>query len=130
MSLEGNPVYIIDDDVGMLESMHFLLESCGVPSRQFKDPYAFLVALASLQPGCVLTDLRMPTMSGLELNSALSERQVDWPVILMSAHLDEETSANARGCGIFEVIEKPFTASKLSGVLDRAFSRLNDKLTN
>jgi len=125
MAAEPSPVYVIDDDQGMLDSMHFLLDACGVPSRQFSDPYAFLHALGSLPPGCVLTDLRMPTMSGIELNQKLDALQLGWPVILMSAHLDSEASDDALSRGFFEVIEKPFTASTLSAVLDRAFLRLD-----
>ena len=64
------PVYVTDDDAGMLDSMTFLMDSMGIPSAQFSDPNGFLRALAGLQPGCILTDMRMPTMDGLEFLEA------------------------------------------------------------
>jgi len=121
------PVYIIDDDAGMLESMHFLMDSMGIPSAQFSDPHGFLRALAGLQPGCILTDMRMPTMDGLELLETLHSRDINWPVILMSAHLDSETSAHALGAGVVDVLEKPFTAAGLKQVLGRARGQLDNK---
>lgn len=119
------PVYVIDDDAGMLDSMTFLMDSMGIPSAQFSDPNGFLRALAGLQPGCILTDMRMPTMDGLEFLEALHSRDINWPVILMSAHLDGETSAQALGAGVVDVIEKPFTAAGLRHVLERACTQMD-----
>ena len=65
------PVYLIDDDEATLASTEFLLNALGVPAQSFSDPYLFLHAVGSLAPGCILTDLRMPAMSGLELHAAL-----------------------------------------------------------
>ena len=118
-------MYVIDDDGSVLESMQFLLDSCGIPSKQFTDPYEFLQLANSLPPGCVLTDLRMPTMSGLELHRSLNARSIGWPLVIMSAHLDGDASAHARNSGVFDVIEKPFTAVALTAVLERAFAQLN-----
>src|SRR6476659_5957437 len=84
----ANRVYVIDDDPAMLESTLFLLDSVGISSTPFSDPIEFLHALKRLEPGCVLTDFRMPTMSGTELQAALAARKVRWPVILMSGHSD------------------------------------------
>ncbi|HEX6660264.1 MAG TPA: response regulator [Sphingomicrobium sp.] len=125
---DGVPVYVIDDDTGMLDSMSFLLGSLGIPSKHFADPFTFLQTLDSLRPGCVLTDLRMPTMTGLELNRELAARKIDWPVVLMSAHLDSEASADARDCGVTDVIQKPFTVARLKAVLGRALSRLSGSI--
>ena len=121
---EGAAVYVVDDDAAMLDSMQFLLESLRIEAKYFPEPLSFLHALNSLPPGCVLTDLRMPAMSGFELKRALASREIGWPVILMSAHLDPETTADAVSCGMIEVIEKPFTASRLTMALEQAFSLL------
>jgi len=110
------PVYLIDDDEAMLASSQFLLTSVGIPSRPFAGPFAFLHSVATLSPGCVLTDLRMPSMSGLELRAALANREIRWPVILMSGHVHEQ--------GIPEIIEKPFKLDTLMAALDRAFATL------
>jgi FixJ family two-component response regulator len=118
------PIYTVDDDQAMLDSLGFLLESIGVSSQQFSDPYALLQAIDSLEPGCILTDLRMPTMSGIELSAALRNRCIDWPIILMSAHLDPDSTADMLVHGVVEVIVKPFTASSLQGAIERASLQL------
>lgn len=118
------PVYLIDDDQAMRESTQFLLDSVGIRSTVFADPIEFLHALPRLEPGCVLTDVRMPTMSGFELRSALAKRGVDWPVILMSGHSDAFQSAEMPPSGVLDFIQKPFTLDRLAEALDRAFLTL------
>jgi two-component system response regulator FixJ len=120
----GFPVYVVDDDESVLESVQFLLESFGIPSRLYPTPFAFLQELGSLEPGCLLTDLRMPSMSGLELHSAVRARELGWPVILMSAHFDGHGDAGASSENFLGHVEKPFTADRLFQVLDRAFAQL------
>lgn len=120
------PVYVIDDDDSMLESMRFLLDSLGIPSKQFDDPFSFLQQLSVLEPGCILTDLRMPPMSGLELYSTVRARRIDWPVILMSAHLDSDAEVDAQE-DILELLEKPFTTEQLTRVLQQASSLLDGR---
>jgi two-component system response regulator FixJ len=100
------------------------LASVDIPSRPFAGPFAFLHSLETLAPGCVLTDLRMPSMSGLELRAALTQRGVSWPVILMSGHSDMESNGLALEQGILEIIEKPFKLDALRAVLDRGFAML------
>lgn len=118
------PVYLIDDDQAMRESTQFLLNSVGIRSTAFADPIEFLHALRRLEPGCVLTDVRMPTMSGVELHSALVKRGVDWPVILMSGHSDAVESSEMLRNGVLDFIQKPFTLDRITEALDRAFSIL------
>lgn len=125
MSVDSVPVYVIDDDDALLDSMRFLLESMGISSTHFSDPFEFLQSLKSLPPGCVLTDLRMPGLSGLELNQAVRARNIDWPIILMSANVDRESCENTPGVDFIEVIEKPFTASKLKSAIENAFAKLD-----
>jgi|SRR5690349_10115402 two-component system response regulator FixJ len=117
-------VYVIDDDPAMLESTMFLLDSVGIPSKPFSDPIEFLHALKTLEPGCVLTDFRMPTMTGIELHEALAARKVRWPVIVMSGHSNANEEEPMQDGGIFDFIEKPFTLDRLSGALKRAFREL------
>ena len=124
------PVYLIDDDGATLASTEFLLGALGVRAISFSDPFAFLQDLASLEPGCILTDLRMPSMSGLELHAALKKRRVGWPVILMSGHSALESNSDAFNRGIVGMIEKPFTRAALMKVLDRAFSELSESETS
>jgi len=117
-----SPVYLIDDDEAALASTEFLLTALGIQARSFSDPYAFLHAVNSLTPGCILTDLRMPAMSGLELHASLVKKGIGWPVILMSGHSAIETNLDALDRGIFGMLEKPFTREALVDVLDRAYA--------
>jgi FixJ family two-component response regulator len=121
--MAATPVYLVDDDRAILDSTQFLLDSVGIPSTCFADPYAFLHAAPSLPPGCVLTDVRMPSMGGLELHGALARRGIGWPFVLMTGHSDIVSEAAADG--VVAVIEKPFTLEKLLTVLKGAFAMLD-----
>jgi len=121
------PVYVIDDDSGMLESTQFLLSSFNIESKAFSDPLAFLQAVAGLEPGCVLSDLRMPSMTGLELHRALSARGVDWPMVLMSGNSDLETNRHLMDDGIVGFLEKPFAIPELLDALKSASRELERK---
>lgn len=120
----GSPVYLIDDDEAALASTEFLLGAFGIHARSFSDPYAFLHAVSSLTPGCILTDLRMPAMSGLELHAALVKKAISWPVVLMSGHSAIETNMVALDRGIFGMLEKPFTRDALVEMIERADAAL------
>ena len=113
-------VYLIDDDEGMLASTQFLLETIGIPLTVYSDPYAFLHAVKSLEPGCVLTDLRMPSMSGIELHSALVARGIEWPFVLMSGHAEPQAAEEALGRGVLAFLEKPFALPRLKNALQQA----------
>lgn len=121
------PVYLIDDDEAALASTQFLLEALGIAATSFSDPYAFLHSVDSLKPGCILTDLRMPAMSGLELHAALIKKGVRWPVVLMSGHAALESNRDALDRGVFAMLEKPFTRTALMSVLGRACSSLGSE---
>lgn len=117
-------IYLIDDDEGMLASTEFLFETLGIQFSTYSDPYAFLGAIKSLEPGCVLTDWRMPSMTGLELHSALVERGIEWPFVLMSGHGASEAVEEALRGGILDFLEKPFALNRLMNTLERAGSIL------
>lgn len=121
----GHPVYVVDDDESVLESVKFLLESFDIPSKLYSTPYAFLQEMGSLDPGCVLTDLRMPSMNGVELSTAVRAKAVGWPIILMSAHLDRDESGDPPDGEFLCLVEKPFTASGLMDALQQAFEQLD-----
>jgi FixJ family two-component response regulator len=120
-------VYLIDDDEGMRASAQFLFETLGIPFATYSDPYAFLHAVKSLEPGCILTDWRMPSMSGLELHSALIERGIEWPFVLMSGHAASEAADQALQRGILDFLEKPFQLPRLMDVLARAGEMLAEE---
>jgi two-component system, LuxR family, response regulator FixJ len=119
-------VYVIDDDPDMLRSTAYLLEALGHGVECFDDGDAFLAAVASLQPGCILTDLRMPRVSGYEIKAALAERSVGWPVILMTSENGSETQDAAAARGFSGYLRKPFAADQLVAALDRGFAALDE----
>lgn len=117
-----NIVYIIDDDEDVRASAAFLLDSFGISCRTFDRADIFLDTLASLPPGCILSDLRMPGLSGLDLQTELLRRSFDWPLIFMTGHGDIPTVVHALKKGALEFIEKPFTDERLLAVLNDGFA--------
>lgn len=117
-------VYVIDDDPDFLQSIAFLLQTAGYAAECFADGDLFLDSLASLEPGCILTDLRMPTVSGYELRSALAARAITWPMILMTSENGAKTAAEATARGFAAYLHKPFSAEQLIAALDGGFAGL------
>ena len=118
-------VYVIDDDPDILLSTAFLLQSMGFAVESFADGDLFLAALPSLVPGCIVTDLRMPNVNGYALKSALAEKSVGWPMILMTSENGTETIAEAAARGFADYLRKPFSADRLMAALDRGFAALD-----
>lgn len=117
-------VYVIDDDHAVLESTQFLLGSRDIDSAAFEDPLDFLRQAGELEPGCVLTDLNMPAMNGIELRRSLLARGIDWPVVLMSARSNRKPALDLLDLQFLDFIDKPFTPARLFDVLERAFEEL------
>ena len=85
---------------------------------------AFLDGLATMQPGCIVTDVRMPGMAGLELQRELRERRINLPVIVMTGHGDVQLAVEAMKAGAVDFIEKPFADETLLGAITRRLGRL------
>ena len=107
MSLE-NLVHVIDDDEAMRDSLAFLLQSAKVGARTYDTASAFLEMLNQISGGCVVTDIRMPGMSGIELLKRLRELNVTLPVIVITGHGDVPLAVEAMKSGAADFIEKPF----------------------
>jgi FixJ family two-component response regulator len=105
---EDAVVHVVDDDEFMRSSIEDLLRSVGYRMRLYCRAEDFLAADISDAPGCVIVDVRMPGPSGLELQTALSDRNDRLPVILMSGHGDIRMSVQAMKAGAIDFIEKPF----------------------
>ncbi|HEY8616326.1 response regulator FixJ [Phenylobacterium sp.] len=101
-------VHVIDDDEAMRESLSFLLDSAGIRARTYESAVAFLQQLDGLEPGCIVTDVRMPEMNGLELVRRLKERGVQQPVIVITGHGDVPLAVEAMKAGVIDFLEKPF----------------------
>ena len=101
-------VHVIDDDSAMRESIEFLLRTVKIRARVYESASAFLDALPRESAGCVITDVRMPGMSGLELLRKLKELNVALPVIVITGHGDVPLAVEAMKSGAADFIEKPF----------------------
>src|SRR5947209_5409852 len=124
MSQNGR-VYVIDDDAAMRDSLDFLLGSAGFSVRPFDSAQIFLNELPDLAFGCVVTDIRMPGIDGIELlrqlNSGNSSRKL--PVIVMTGHGDVPLAVEAMKLGALDFLEKPFEDERLIGMIETALSQ-------
>lgn len=125
----GRAVYIIDDDREIRRSLSFQLKTLSISTRAFAAAEDFLASLSELSPGCILLDVRMPGIDGIDMLALLEERQLDWPVIIMTGHADVPIAVKAMKAGAIELLEKPFEESLLLSVLDRGFQKLADRAT-
>lgn len=115
-------VYVVDDDAGVRSAVALLLKSMGQPSATFGSAWEFLAAYEPDQPGCVLLDVRMPGMSGLELQGELNRRGVLLPVIFITGHGDVPMAVEAMQHGAFDFLQKPFKDHDLTGRIRRALA--------
>jgi two-component system response regulator DctR len=113
-------VFIIDDDPAVLKSMSLLLESVGIASKTYQRCQDFLDQYDPAMPGCLVADVRMPEMSGLELQSTLSGRHIDIPMILISGHGDILMAVGAMKKGAVDFLEKPFREQTLLDTINKA----------
>ena len=115
-------VYVIDDDQAMRDSLDFLLESAGLKAPLFESAVSFLEALPALGPGCIVSDVRMPNLDGLELLKRLRETNKALPIIIMTGHGDIPLAVEAMKLGAIDFIEKPFEDDRLIGTIQAALS--------
>jgi len=116
-------VFIVDDDAGVRDSLAMLLELKGFPTRTFADAESFLAEYRPEWPGCLVLDLRMPGMSGLELQADLARRGAPLPVIIVTAHGDVATTRSALKGGAVDFIEKPIDDQALVAAIAAALDR-------
>jgi two-component system response regulator FixJ len=115
-------VHVIDDDPAMRDSLAFLMDSADLAARTYDSALAFLDRLPDAEPGCILTDVRMPEMSGLELIARLKELGVALPVVVMTGHADVPLAIQAMKAGVHDFIEKPFDDEVLLGAVRSALA--------
>jgi two-component system response regulator FixJ len=117
-------VYIVDDDEAVRDSLSVLLGSKGYAVRSFGSALEFLAAAPSLPSGCLIVDIRMPEMDGLELQARLRARALGFPMIVITGHGDVPLAVRAMKAGAVDFIEKPFASERILDSLDGALSRL------
>ncbi|TAG01108.1 MAG: DNA-binding response regulator [Betaproteobacteria bacterium] len=125
MSIHPGIVYIVDDDEAFRDSVAWLLQTNGYQARLFPDAESLLKEIkpgTGGPPRCIVLDVRMPTMSGPEAQEALKAREIDVPVIFVTAHADVPIAVNAIKRGAFDFLEKPFAESDLLKRIEEALS--------
>jgi two-component system, LuxR family, response regulator FixJ len=120
-------VHIVDDDEGLRESLAFLLHSASLEVRSFESAKAFLDKLPHAMPGCVITDVRMPDMSGIELLRRLKELKINVPVIVITGHGDIPLAVEAMKMGAADFFEKPFDDALLIASVRAALLQREDQ---
>jgi two-component system response regulator FixJ len=116
-------VYVIDDDDAVRESLGFLLRSVQIGVQSYESAKSFLAALPKLNGGCVITDVRMPEISGLDLLRRLRELRVEMPVIVITGHGDLQLAVEAMKIGAVDFLEKPFDDEVLVASVRSALGR-------
>ena len=102
-------VHVIDDDEGVRSSLAFLLDCSEIATRTYESAVQFLKAVPTMEHGCIITDVRMPEMNGLELVAKLKAMGVTDPVIVITGHADVPMAIQAMHAGVSDFIEKPFS---------------------
>lgn len=111
--MSGQVVHIVDDDGPTRESLAFLLEAEGIVARSYDSAAALLDRFGELEPGCILTDIRMPGTSGLELVGELKRRGAAQPIIVLTGHADVAMAVQAMKLGVRDFLEKPYEGKAL-----------------
>ncbi len=117
-------VYIVDDDEAVRDSLSLLLVTRGYTVRAFASAPEFLSAAPSLRPGCLIADIRMPEMDGLELQQRLIDEALPFPLIVITGHGDVPLAVRAMKVGAIDFIEKPFPAETIINSAAAALARL------
>ena len=123
MQQSAPTVFVVDDDEGVRNSLRFLLKSVGLATRTLDSASEFLDAYKPSQPGCLVLDVRMPGMSGLELQQQLNLRGAVIPVIFITGHGDIPMAVEAMQQGAFDFLQKPFRDQDLIDRIQRALER-------
>jgi two-component system, LuxR family, response regulator FixJ len=121
--LPEQKVHIIDDDQAVRDSLAFLLQSMEIPAASYASGSAFLAALSVEHHGCIVTDVRMPDITGIELLRRVKEMNVQMPVIVITGHGDVPLAVEAMKLGAFDFFEKPFDDEAIIASVRRALDR-------
>jgi two-component system response regulator FixJ len=121
---ESRLVHVVDDDESVRRSVGFVLKTSGHLVKSYASGLELLKEAKKLEPGCILLDIRMPGMDGLEVQEELKNLGVNLPVIIMTGHGDIPLSVRAMKAGAIDFIEKPFEKAVLVAAVDEAFGTM------
>jgi two-component system, LuxR family, response regulator FixJ len=119
-------VHLIDDDEAVRESISFVLDIQDFRVRTYASALEFLNR-AELEPGCVVTDIRMPGMSGMDLVRKMKDQAIDLPVVMITGHADVPLAVNAMRAGVVDFLEKPFDNDALIESIRMALAQKEDR---
>jgi two-component system response regulator FixJ len=122
---EGKLVHLVADDDAVRRSVGFMLKTSGYQVKSYDSGTHFLKEAKALDPGCILLDIRMPGLDGLEVQQALREHGIALPVIIMTGHGDVPLSVRAMKAGAIDFIEKPFEKTVLLSAIELGFGSLH-----
>ena len=117
-------IHLVDDDEAVRRSASFMLKTSGYKVITYASGVDLLKDAKDMAPGCVLLDVRMPEMDGLQVQKELQERGIGFPVIVMTGHGDVGVAVQAMKAGAVDFIEKPFEKAVLLSAIEEGFSRL------
>jgi two-component system response regulator FixJ len=115
-------VHVVDDDAAIRRSLEQLLDAAGFRVVSYDTPLAFLDAALDLSPGCVLLDIKMPGIDGLEVQALLQKGNVSWPVIVMTGQGDVQSAVRAMKAGAVDFLEKPYSDELLLDAIESALA--------
>jgi len=125
----ASTVYIVDDDEAVRDSLRWLLEANSYRVRPYASAESFLAEYDEQQPGVLIVDVRMPGMSGLELQEQLIARKSSMPVVFITGHGDIPMAISTMKKGAVDFLEKPFDETALREIVGRMFEQANQRLT-
>ncbi len=125
--MSGRIVHVIDDDAAVRDSLRFMLEAADLNVRVYESAPALLERIGELEPGCIITDVRMPGISGLDLVAKLKESGSVHPVIVLTGHADVSLAVEAMKAGVVDFIEKPFDEESILSAVRTALERGRDE---
>lgn len=120
---DGNLVHVIDDDDAVRSSLEFLLRTANINVRTYDSATTFLANFKTSERGCIVTDVRMPEMSGIELLRRLNDMSIDMPVIVITGHGDVSLAVEAMKAGAVDFLEKPFEDDRVLAAIGSALER-------
>jgi len=124
MTAPKSAIYLVDDEEAIRRSAGFMLRTSGYAVTPFASGVEFLKEVKRLEPGCVLLDVRMPEIDGLDVQRSLRERGIAYPVIVMTGHGDVDVAVKAMKAGAVDFIEKPFEKTVLLSAIEEGCARL------
>jgi len=124
MAEKNRYIHLVDDDEAIRRAASFMLRTSGFLVKTYVSGVELLDVADELAPGCILLDVRMPEMDGLEVQQALRERGILLPVIVMTGHGDVNVAVQAMKAGAVDFIEKPFEKAVLMSAIEEGFARI------